>query len=460
MKTIDVDKLVGLLRKRARVEHHSTLLFAIADDLESATVAVKDRTPDRSARSFPPDCADGQCYACRRCYSDYVAAKMTGELDAPQPPQPDERPIADRLADALENALRMTWKEMLVSPQTAKCWNVLLGEYAASNAPPVPADAASLQQPVHEGRRGTLSDDEESLFQLASEPATMDHPTRLLALTRRLVPNLITELSKARTDLATPEKCEIPDGLRSLPPCDNPDCPVGCPDSHACDFAEPGPLTDGERGRVRGVLFRATTGHTGPRPLCRKVVYFEGQGWMLANYGDPIVACPFCGARLDAAPAAKGGTDEEIDEIHRAAMVAVEAHPDNWEADDDGREFVRRCLAGWNTQNWADPAIGLRFAETCRSLAAALRARRPEPEFGDAHRRFADSIDDALRVPAPHPEAPEGETREQGRGCNKHGDCEAAEAKAKEEGKPERCGPGSARLTHCHDDDCEDCFGK
>lgn len=45
------------------------------------------------------------------------------------------------------------------------------------------------------------------------------------------------------------------------------------------------------------------------------------------------------------------------------------------------------------------------------------------------------------------------------KGCNRHEDCDAAEAIATVEGKPERYGPGSARLIHCIVEDCEDCFG-
>jgi hypothetical protein len=49
----------------------------------------------RAAQEFPPDCTDGQCKRCRPCYSEYVAAKMNGELDddaraAQEPPHPDE----------------------------------------------------------------------------------------------------------------------------------------------------------------------------------------------------------------------------------------------------------------------------------------------------------------------------------------------------------------------------------
>jgi hypothetical protein len=45
------------------------------------------------------------------------------------------------------------------------------------------------------------------------------------------------------------------------------------------------------------------------------------------------------------------------------------------------------------------------------------------------------------------------------RTCNRHPDCDAAEAKAKAKGMPERYGPGSIRVDHCHDEGCEDCFG-
>jgi hypothetical protein len=47
-----------------------------------------------------------------------------------------------------------------------------------------------------------------------------------------------------------------------------------------------------------------------------------------------------------------------------------------------------------------------------------------------------------------------------GKSCNRHDDCDAAQAKAKEEGKPERFGPGSTRIECCNDDDCDDCLPK
>ena len=45
------------------------------------------------------------------------------------------------------------------------------------------------------------------------------------------------------------------------------------------------------------------------------------------------------------------------------------------------------------------------------------------------------------------------------RTCNLHDDCDAAEAQAAADGKPELYGPGSSRLHHCYDEGCEDCFG-
>lgn len=44
--------------------------------------------------------------------------------------------------------------------------------------------------------------------------------------------------------------------------------------------------------------------------------------------------------------------------------------------------------------------------------------------------------------------------------CNRHDDCDAANARAKEEGKPERFGPGTTRIECCSSDDCEDCIPK
>lgn len=44
--------------------------------------------------------------------------------------------------------------------------------------------------------------------------------------------------------------------------------------------------------------------------------------------------------------------------------------------------------------------------------------------------------------------------------CNRHEDCDAANARAKEEGKPERFGPGSTRIECCSSDDCDDCLPK
>lgn len=46
------------------------------------------------------------------------------------------------------------------------------------------------------------------------------------------------------------------------------------------------------------------------------------------------------------------------------------------------------------------------------------------------------------------------------RSCNRHDDCEAANARAKEEGKPERFGPGTTRIECCSSDDCDDCLPK
>lgn len=44
--------------------------------------------------------------------------------------------------------------------------------------------------------------------------------------------------------------------------------------------------------------------------------------------------------------------------------------------------------------------------------------------------------------------------------CNRHEDCDAAQEKAKEEGKPERFGPGTTRIECCSSDDCDDCVPK
>lgn len=44
--------------------------------------------------AFPPDCADGTCKKCRRCYSAYVEAKMNGELDHAGPTAASVAPLA------------------------------------------------------------------------------------------------------------------------------------------------------------------------------------------------------------------------------------------------------------------------------------------------------------------------------------------------------------------------------
>jgi hypothetical protein len=41
--------------------------------------------------------------------------------------------------------------------------------------------------------------------------------------------------------------------------------------------------------------------------------------------------------------------------------------------------------------------------------------------------------------------------------CNRHRDCEAADEAARARGKRNRY--GSLGAEHCHDEDCEDCFG-
>lgn len=45
------------------------------------------------------------------------------------------------------------------------------------------------------------------------------------------------------------------------------------------------------------------------------------------------------------------------------------------------------------------------------------------------------------------------------KGCNLHADCNVAEEQAAQQGRPERFGRGSVRLTHCHDETCPDCYG-
>ncbi len=51
-----------------------------------ATVTM---TPAQAeAGPFPPDCSDGKCHKCRKCFSDYVEEKMSGELDNDCTPAP------------------------------------------------------------------------------------------------------------------------------------------------------------------------------------------------------------------------------------------------------------------------------------------------------------------------------------------------------------------------------------
>ena len=45
------------------------------------------------------------------------------------------------------------------------------------------------------------------------------------------------------------------------------------------------------------------------------------------------------------------------------------------------------------------------------------------------------------------------------RNCNRHLDCDAADARAAEAGKRNEWGMPITRTDHCHDDCCEDCFG-
>ena len=42
------------------------------------------------------------------------------------------------------------------------------------------------------------------------------------------------------------------------------------------------------------------------------------------------------------------------------------------------------------------------------------------------------------------------------RTCNKHDDCDAADERAKARGESHYGRPGAS---HCHSDDCEECFG-
>lgn len=91
------------------------------------------------------------------------------------------------------------------------------------------------------------------------------------------------------------------------------------------------------------------------------------------------------------------------------------------------------------------PGAGWRTCERCRGKKVEGDGKRPcictlGIEARPGFQRFADPAMPRTR-------------------CNIHSDCDAAEKQAEADGKPPRCGAGSVRLHHCHDEGCEDCFG-
>lgn len=83
----------------------------------------------------------------------------------------------------------------------------------------------------------------------------------------------------------------------------------------------------------------------------------------------------------------------------------------------------------------------------CRLCAAPVPASATPREGGDAG-----------TLPSSTPRPPQtAETKK--RTCNRHDDCDAADAEVRAEGRKDRYGMTLTRADHCNDDCCEDCFG-
>lgn len=82
------------------------LAHAIRKSLQR-TESAKRLTPDVSPESslqhdletFPPDCPNGTCKKCHRCYANYVEEKIAGELD------PESVGVAEHANDAMRRAM-------------------------------------------------------------------------------------------------------------------------------------------------------------------------------------------------------------------------------------------------------------------------------------------------------------------------------------------------------------------
>lgn len=77
-----------------------------------------------------------------------------------------------------------------------------------------------------------------------------------------------------------------------------------------------------------------------------------------------------------------------------------------------------------------------------RLIRTAL-TRAAEEQLPDLKARIGSVVADALKHCDPEPPKP--------RKCNRHDDCDAANDKARAQ--------GYLAADHCHDEDCEDCFG-
>lgn len=98
-QTSPLDKQRGVQQRAlllALEEERGHLMVALYDlatknleDLMEAAQLIDKECQDilesqlrEQSASFPPDCKNGKCLECRRCFGIYVEKKMNGELDA------------------------------------------------------------------------------------------------------------------------------------------------------------------------------------------------------------------------------------------------------------------------------------------------------------------------------------------------------------------------------------------
>lgn len=169
---------------------------------------------------------------------------------------------------------------------------------------------------------------------------------------------------------------------------------------------------------------------------------------------DPLLDSDAETAELMAAAARAKVLEAEVARL-RAALTEIAAPTRVYEDNPEG-DTCAECGGCVTIEFGLEPApechpCSTTLLEKARDIARSA-INETEARRGAADRKAAEEA--------------KGEAPTKVRSCNRHGDCDAADARAKANHEANLSKPRQERTItfpyseHCHDDDCEDCFGR